>query len=175
MANNHSLPDRSIISLSVKNLADLMKMQREIYPENFVEEEGCIEKILNESDLNIGVIVNQKLAGFLLVTKDYVEVENGLWLYDLGILPDYQRQGLGSLLLSHFLSETHKEKTSIFAYCRDTSYPLFSNEEKLKKMGYRISDYKFIEDGYFEECGVHEDLHELALEPFDNHGFKVSF
>jgi len=155
--------DKKIIPLNREHAAILFDMQREIYPANFVESFEYLKKVLSDDNINIGVTVDGKLAGFLLAINE----NDGLFLYDMAVLPAYQKKGLGTFLLEHFLGMAYKKHLKIYVCCREQSYPMFSKAEKILKMGYKITGYKFEKDGYFENSGVHEDSYEMYLEPVD--------
>ena len=161
----HEYQNREIIHLTLKDVDVLLEMQKRIYPEAFVEKLEYLKKLITNSDFNIGVVVEGKLVGFLFVTKDCMTSDDQIFLYDIGILPEYQKRGLGSLLLDYFCKMALKKNLKIYICCRGTSYPMFSNREKLEKMGYKIARYEFEKDGYFEAYGIHEDSHEIYLEP----------
>lgn len=161
----YHLPDRTIIRLTLQDLDTLAEMQYAIYPELFVEKKKDIETLLKGEHMNIGVIVDERLVGFLLTTLEYAETEKDIFLYDIGILPEYQKKGLGTLLINHFFKDSREKKLKIGLSCRNTSFPMFSNPHKLEKEGYRIAKCEFEEDGYFKLVGVHEDIHNIELEP----------
>jgi len=159
------LPDRTIIRLTLLDLDTLAQMQLAIYPEPLVETRERIRSWLEGEHMNIGVVMDGKLAGFLLTTFEYAENENDIFLYDIGILPEYQKKGLGTLLLNSFLKEARKKMLKIRLSSRDTSLPMFSDPQKLAKAGYKVVRCEFEKDGYFEVAGIHEDLYDIELEP----------
>jgi ribosomal protein S18 acetylase RimI-like enzyme len=159
------VPDRTIVQLIPGDLKTLMEMQYAIYPLPFVEEEAYIKWLLENEPMNRGVVMGEQLAGFLLVTREFAKTQRDIFLYDLGIMPEHQKKGLGTHLLSHFLKESREKDLRVGLSCRDTSIGMFSDPDKLAKMGYKMAAYEYEPDGYYPIVGIHEDIYNLEIEP----------
>lgn len=160
----YQLPDRSIITLTPEDLDILEKMERIIYPPALREDRSSLERLLKSGTIHMGLIMKKKLVGFLITTNEYSEGSKYIFIWDISILPDFQKQGLGTLLLNHFLNQAHSKGLDVGAACRKTSLPLFVKAERLQKCGYRVAKCELEPDGYFQECGIHEDLYNVELE-----------
>lgn len=163
--SRYLFPDQSIIRLTLEDLDVLTEMQYAIYPEALAEKKEYLAELFKDEYLNIGVVMDKKLIGFLLSTREKTETGEDVFIDDLGILPEYQGKGLGTMLLDHLLKLAYGEKMKIGLLSRSTSLPMFAKQKKLMEAGYKVVRREFLKDAYFEEYGVHEDIHRIDLEP----------
>jgi GNAT superfamily N-acetyltransferase len=144
---------------------ELVEAQGKIYPKEMRESERDILRILESSDLSCGAYKNSHLIGYVLVKG--APQGGAVYIYDIAVLPEYQRKGLGTALAKQILKQAGAKGLNVSLHTRATSYPLFGNRAKMREMGYEIVQDELRPDWYFKEFGVHEDAHELLMEPLD--------
>lgn len=145
----------------------LARAQREVYPRKMQESARVIYSILMSTDLSRGLFMGEELIGYALFER--ADMPKTVYLYDIAVLPKFQHQGLGTKLAQDALAAAHRRGLKIRMHVRSTSYPLFTNRNKMRSVGYKVARKKFVPDFYFGEFGVHEDAHELVLYPL-THG-----
>jgi GNAT superfamily N-acetyltransferase len=141
-------------------------MQRRIYPKEMQENASTILSILGSTNLSRGLFERGGLIGYALFQR--TRRARTIYLYDIAILPRLQHMGLGTKLVQEVLTATWERRLRVKMHVRATSYPLFVNRNKLRAAGYRLVSNKFVHDFYFKEFGIHEDAHELIMEPLAN-------
>jgi GNAT superfamily N-acetyltransferase len=164
------------VKLLPRNLSTarlIARMQVRIYPKEMQEDAREILPILASTDLSRGLFSGKNLLGYALFERGD-EKEGTVYLYDFAILPQFQSKGLGSKLLREVLALPWRRKLKVRMHVRKTSYPLLTNEEKLRAAGYRLIRVTLLHDWYFKEFGIHEDAHELVLQPLPHKPPKVS-
>lgn len=127
------------------------------------ESEAEIQQILVSGDLSRGLYKEDRLVGYLLVR--WTQGADTAYIYDIAILPEYQRRGLGTALAREALSQARSRGLKVSLHARSTGYPLFGNRGRMREMGYLVTMDELKPDWYFAEYGVHEDARELLLEP----------
>ncbi|OIP95149.1 hypothetical protein AUK40_06280 [Candidatus Wirthbacteria bacterium CG2_30_54_11] len=148
--------------LTLSDLDRIEEMDKQIYPSEFQETRETIETILREGEFNFGVYAGGVLAGYILCEQD---LGRKVYLYDIAILPAWQHQGLSKLLLQAYFAAVLNKDHIVRVVCRDTSYPIFSDEKRMNSYGYTIAEDVFEPDGYFARCSIHEDSHAMILVP----------
>ncbi len=141
----------------------IAKLHRKIYPKEMQESEETIQSILASTDLSRGVYRGKDLVGYALFQS--LQQKDTVYLYDIAIVPELQRKGLGTRLVQEIFRVARSRKLKIMLHVRYTAHALFRNPSKIREFGYEIVKDQFRPDWYFEEFGIHEDAHELALEP----------
>jgi ribosomal protein S18 acetylase RimI-like enzyme len=141
----------------------IARMQKEIYPEAMQEDSQAVLSVLRSTDLSRGVYVNGALVGYGLVQK--TSKKGVVYLYDIAVLPSYQRRGLGSKLAREILGSAGSRGLKIVMHVRPAGYALFGNRERVREMGYDVAEDKLLPDWYYREFGIHEDAHRLVLAP----------
>lgn len=154
------------LSANSNTVKTIARMQEQIYPCGMQDDLKTIREILESSDLSRGMYRAGKLIGYALVQR--AEKEGTVYLFDFAVLPQFQRRGLGTRLAAAILRETNRRKLRIAMHVRSSSYPLFGNRQRMRRMGYDVAKDRFLADWYFGEYGVHEDAHELLMEPTNN-------
>ncbi len=157
-------------ALSVKPLTPtrrtaglLAQTQRLIYPKEMQEDAPTILSVLASTDLSRGLFLGKELVGYALFER--AREKGTVYLYDIAIVPHLQRRGLGTKLAHEVLAAAGRRRLTIKMHVRATSYPLFANRGRLRAAGYRLVNDTFVRDFYFGEFGIHEDAHELVMEP----------
>jgi ribosomal protein S18 acetylase RimI-like enzyme len=147
-----------------KHVADHQTM----YPVGMREDEETFLEILSAepmfSLIDIKHGVGTQVRGWIVVQPE----RRGLYVYDLAVMPECQRKGIGKRLFSTFLQTARWHGLHPVRYhTRVTSYPLLSNVELLAVHGYRIVSDQWLPEHYHKEYGgdVHEDAHEVRIEP----------
>lgn len=151
--------------LDISNLPEIYQLEIETYPKELQDSVTEMKNTLNSNNLHFGAYYQGKLIGFLLSLKENPQNQE-IYIYDLTIDQNFQKQGLGKHLTQLFLKEALQHNYEILIACRSTSYPLFSNKELLASVGYKITENKLEKDGYFPNYGIHEDLYRIRLQPF---------
>lgn len=141
----------------------LAQMQRRIYPREMQEGAPTILSVLASTDLSRGLFLGKELVGYTLFQR--TREKGTVYLYDIAIVPHLQRRGLGTKLAQEALAAAWHRRLTIKMHVRATSYPLFAERGKLRAAGYRLVNDKLVRDFYFREFGIHEDAHELTMEP----------
>ena len=102
------------------------------------------------------------LSGWILFKKESFKQE---YCYDLAVLPDTQRCGIGRMLWIHACRELRWYGKRIHAHCRRQSYELLT----CHAIGYELVRDKFIENHYAKEYEsddlIGEHAHEIWLKP----------
>ncbi len=153
------------LAKSIRTATILARMQRRIYPKEMQEDVQTLLAILESTDMSCGLFIGKKLVGYALFQG--VEKAGMIYLYDIAILPRFQHRGLGAELTQGVLAAAWQKKLRIKMHVRAMSYPLFVNRERLRAAGYRLVSNKLLRDWYFGEFGIHEDAHELVMEPLE--------
>jgi len=152
-----------LLSKDMRTARLLAHMQRRIYPKEMWEDARTILSVLESTDMSRGLFLREQLLGYAIFQG--CDEERTIYLYDFAVLPHLQHKGLGTKLARDVLAAAWRKTLKIKMHVRETSYPLFANRDKLRTVGYRLVSDKFVRDFYFGEFGIHEDAHELVMEP----------
>jgi ribosomal protein S18 acetylase RimI-like enzyme len=152
-----------VLPANPRHIRELIEVQRRVYPTEMREREAEIRRILESSDMSLGIYKKGRLIGYALVRA--TQKIDTVYIYDIAILPEFQRQGLGTSLAREILTQARSRGLKVSLHVRSTSYPLFGNRDKMREMGYLVAKDELKPDWYFGEYGVHEDARELLLEP----------
>ena len=151
------------LTRSMRTARILARIQRQVYTKRMQESARTVLSILASTDLSRGMFMGHELIGYALIQK--ASQERTVYLYDLAILPQFQGRGLGTKLVQEALASAWQRQLKVRMHVRSTSRRLFVNRDKLRAAGYRLVRDRFVRDFYFAEFGVHEDAHELVLQP----------
>ena len=124
-----------IETLNSEQIQDLYQLYKVSWWAN-KREISDINIMLANSDLNLGICEqhNQKLVGFTRVLTDFI-YRAVIW--DVMVASDYQKQGLGSQLITEVLNHTKLKNVEIFMLvCLPEMIPFYQkfgfNDEKNK-------------------------------------------
>ena len=164
-----------IVMLRLAMRQDIIAIQKEAYPPKMVETK-VLESHIN-SPFSFGAMKMKTLQGYLLgrlgEDEEIIELigckpgteHQHAYLYDIAVRPSAQGNGVASALLTEFFDKTRHYGLSVALHCRYTSYPIFSNSERMARYGYFIKKDKFLPRFYREHFDVDEDAHHLVLAP----------
>ena len=163
------------------------------YPEAMCEDAATFERLLKSghclgyfergtghggnAELQSNFEPENELLGWILLEEDPDE-QKSLWFtrgrpelcrqvycYDLAVLPEHQRKGIGRQLWCAAARELRWLGYRVRVHCRRTSYEIFANYGA----GYEIAADRFIPDHYAKEYEdnslLGEHAHELWLKP----------
>ncbi len=97
---------------------------------------------------NIGLVAEdeQKVKGFIIYHQDKTKLE----LLNLGVHPDYRRQGIGTFMINHLKKSRLIERRKVFeAYIRESN---LVGQLFLNKNGFVTENNPIIRD-YYEDTG----------------------
>jgi ribosomal protein S18 acetylase RimI-like enzyme len=149
--------------LTEAEAAEVAKLQVLIYPREMQEDEQTVRSVLRSTDLSRGVYAGPKLIGYALVRAG--DQHDFIYLYDIAILPQFQRKGLGKKVAQEVFRLARRRNLKITMHVRSTAYRLFGDPKKVRELGYAIVKDEYRPNWYFTEFGINEDAHELLLEP----------
>jgi GNAT superfamily N-acetyltransferase len=127
------------------------------------EDEVTVREVIHSTDLSQGIEKDGRLIAYGIVQA--TERQDTIYLYDVAVLPEFQRRGLATKLARVIFSQAREKGLKIRLHCRRTGYRLFGDSEKMREMGYAIVRDELRPDWYLKEFGIQEDAHELFLEP----------
>ena len=114
------------ISISIleskKQLKDLIEVFSRAFDTDYTSSDEYIKSVLeNPSGIYIGAYINSKLVGGVIAFEmTPLHGRRELYMYDIAVHPQYQRLGIGKLLIRH-MGKICKEKeiTSFFVEAED--------------------------------------------------------
>jgi aminoglycoside 3-N-acetyltransferase I len=103
-------------SNDLKDFLELVKVFEVVFEMNDFKmpEAVHLQRLLDKPDFfSLVARVDNRVAGGLTVyiLHRYYSTKPGAYIYDMGVLPEYQRKGIGKKLIGH-----------LFGYCRENNF-----------------------------------------------------
>lgn len=118
--------------LEVKDLELVVQMNQD-FREGFIDRENTKEFLSNDLNWLIACVEDEKVIGFAYgyEMKRLDRKQNMLYIHEVGVLPEYKRQGIGSALLKEMKELSKSRKVyKIFLFTQKHNIPACRLYEK---------------------------------------------
>ena len=128
------MADRTFRKLNISDLHLVLRMEQD-FRSNFICKENARAFLLNPANLIFACTENARIIGFAYgyELNRLDDKGNMLYIHEVGVLPEYQRQGIGTQILNHI-----KVLCKLSGICRFFLFTQRSNQAA---------------------CGLYESLH----------------
>lgn len=153
--------------------ADYIAANQSMYPEEMHEDTETFKTLLASSDLSLGILFalqatpnppEMMLTGWAIIDGS----QDPPYLYDLAVLPAFQRKSIARDLMRALLANMRWRGLDLHYHARSTSYPLLASVPFLTECGYQIVSDCYIPNHYgieYESDTLVEDGHEIFIRP----------
>lgn len=134
----------TIHELNAEKIRPIIEFNQLCFPTDYWKEEDWNDLLKDEKAIYYALLDCGKIVGDVFIynwkgEKDYIKIMN------IGIHPDYRKQGLAHKLLNHVTEEM--KKLEMKRFCGETRASNVTMQKVFEDCGYELN---LIEEGYFE-------------------------